>query len=84
MADFDTVLESIMVRIVETRTRSTMTVRNETTATFISQVLAERHNLAPQRAKQRTSPEGAVGAYSTGAKIAVKRMPMGYRTSIVT
>lgn len=57
--------------------------RNETTAAFISQLLAERNRMAPQRARRRASPEGAVGAYAAGARVAVKRMPMGYRTSIV-
>ena len=27
--------------------------------------------------------EGAIGAYSSGAKVAVKRMPVGYRTSLI-
>lgn len=57
--------------------------RNETMAAFVSQLLAERANLAPQRSRRRSSAEGAVGAYADGARIAVKRMPMGYRTSIV-
>lgn len=57
--------------------------RSETTAAFVSQLLAERNRMAPQRARRRNSPEGAVGAYAAGARVAVKRMPMGYRTSIV-
>jgi len=57
--------------------------RSETTAAFISQLLAERNRMAPQRARRRNSAEGAVGAYAAGARVAVKRMPMGYRTSIV-
>ncbi|MBE0579323.1 hypothetical protein [Devosia sp.] len=57
--------------------------RNQTTAAFVSQLLAERANLAPQRARRRGTSEGAIGAYADGAKVAVKRMPAGYRTSIV-
>lgn len=57
--------------------------RSETTAAFISQLLAARANLAPQRARRRGNAEGAIGAYADGAKVAVKRMPAGYRTSIV-
>jgi hypothetical protein len=57
--------------------------RTETTAAFISQLLAERHNLAPQRSRRRGSAEGAIGAYADGAKVAIKRMPIGYRTTIV-
>ena len=57
--------------------------RSEIAAPFVSQLLAERYNLPPQRARRRNTAEGAVGAYASGAQIAVKRMPMGYRTSIV-
>jgi len=57
--------------------------RSETTAAFVSQLLAERGNLAPQRSRRRGSAEGAIGAYADGAKVMVKRMPLGYRTSIV-
>jgi hypothetical protein len=58
-------------------------LRSEVAAPFVSQLLAERGNLPPQRARRRNTVEGAVGAYANGAKIAVKRMPVGYRTSIV-
>jgi hypothetical protein len=57
--------------------------RSDNAAAFVSQLLAERANLPPQRARRRNTAEGAVGAYASGAKIALKRMPMGYRTSIV-
>jgi hypothetical protein len=46
-------------------------------------LLAERDRLPPQRSRRRGSAEGAIGAYAEGSKVAVKRMPMGYRTSIV-
>ena len=57
--------------------------RTEITATFVSQLLAERANLAPQRARRRGNAEGAIGAYAEGARVAVKRMPVGYRTTIL-
>ncbi|KQX35761.1 hypothetical protein ASD04_13385 [Devosia sp. Root436] len=57
--------------------------RNQTTAAFVSQLLAERNNLAPQRARRRGNAEGAIGAYADGARAGIKRMPMGFRTSIV-
>ncbi len=57
--------------------------RSETTAAFVSQLLAARANLVPQRARRRGNADGAIGAYADGASVAVKRMPMGYRTSIV-
>lgn len=52
-------------------------------ASFVSQLIAERDHLPPQRARRRASTEGAIGAYASGARIAVKRMPTGYRTTIV-
>lgn len=58
-------------------------IRGGTDAAFASQLLAAREHLAPQCARRRTTPEGAVGAYARGARVAVKRMPLGYRTSIV-
>jgi hypothetical protein len=57
--------------------------RTETTATFVSQLLAERYRLPPQRLRRRATPEGAVGAYAEGAKVAARRMPLGFRTTIV-
>ncbi|SEQ28690.1 hypothetical protein SAMN05428969_2561 [Devosia sp. YR412] len=57
--------------------------RNPTAAAFVSQLLAERGNLPPQRARRRGNAEGAIGAYADGAKVTVKRMPLGYRTTIV-
>lgn len=57
--------------------------RTETSAEFVSQLLAERYRLAPQRMRRRSTPEGAVDAYAEGAKAADKRMPMGYRKTIL-
>lgn len=57
--------------------------RSETAAAFVSQLIAAHANLAPQRTRRRGSAEGAIGAYADGARVAVKRMPMGYRTTIV-
>ncbi|MCS6761311.1 MAG: hypothetical protein MO846_04455 [Candidatus Devosia symbiotica] len=36
-----------------------------------------------QRLRRRGSAQGVIGAYASGAKIAVKRMPVGYRQSVV-
>ncbi len=56
--------------------------RTENTAAFVSQLLAARDNMMPQRLKRRGSVGDAVNAYRTGAKIAVVRMPAGYRTTL--
>jgi hypothetical protein len=82
MPDSDTKPTGLPMRVEPASPRPSL-VRNETRAAFVSQLLAEREGLAPQRSRRRGSAEGAIGAYSDGSKVAVKRMPMGYRTSIV-
>jgi len=51
---------------------------------FLSQLIAERQHLPPQRERRRAPVGEAVNAYDRGARIAVRRMPAGYRTTIVT
>lgn len=82
MANSDTKTGGLPVRVGAARPRPSLH-RTETAAAFVSQLLAERDHLPPQRSRRRDTPEGAIGAYADGAKVAVKRMPMGYRTSIV-
>lgn len=82
MADFETETAGLPMLIEASRPRPSLK-RTPTMASFVSQLLAERANLAPQRARRRSSAEGAIGAYADGARIAVKRMPAGYRTTIV-
>lgn len=82
MVDCDTKAGGLPVLVGAARPRPSLQ-RNQTAAGFVSQLLAERDNLPPQRSRRRGSAEGAIGAYADGAKVAVKRMPMGYRTSIV-
>jgi hypothetical protein len=82
MSDFETKRAGLPVALEPSRPRPSL-LRNQTTAVFVSQLLAGRHNLPPQRARRRSSTEGAIGAYADGAKVAIKRMPMGYRTTIV-
>lgn len=54
-------------------------MRGAPSADFISQLIAERDHL-PVRAE---SSVAAVDAYATAGKIAVRRMPAGYRKSVV-
>ena len=82
MSDSETQSSGLPVAIEPSRERPSLK-RSGTAAAFISQLLAERNNMAPQRARRRSTAEGAIGAYTSGAKVAVKRMPLGYRTSIV-
>jgi hypothetical protein len=53
-------------------------------ADFLSQLIAERQHLPPQRERRRAPVGEAVNAYADGGRIAVRRMPAGYRTTIVT
>ena len=82
MADFETEKPGLPMLIEAARPRPSLK-RTSTMASFVSQLLAERSNLAPQRARRRNSAEGAIGAYADGARVAIKRMPLGYRTTIV-
>lgn len=82
MAGSETKQAGLPVLVGPSRPRPSL-LRNPTAAAFVSQLLAERHNLAPQRNRRRGTSEGAIGAYADGAKVAIKRMPLGYRTSIV-
>ena len=82
MASSDTKQAGLPMLIGAPRPRPSLH-RSETTAAFVSQLLAARANLAPQRERRRGTSEGAIGAYADGARVAVKRMPAGYRTSIV-
>lgn len=50
-------------------------------STFLSQLLAERHHLPPQSEHDRAPVQGALSAYSEGRQRAIRRMPIGYRTS---
>lgn len=82
MADFETQMPGLPMVLEAARPRPSLK-RSATGAAFVSQLLAARANLAPQRARRRGTAEGAIGAYAEGAKVAVKRMPVGYRTTIV-
>lgn len=53
-------------------------------ADFISQLIAERQHLPPQRARRRAPVNEALAAYDNGARIADRRIPPGYRKTIVT
>ncbi|WEK04469.1 MAG: hypothetical protein P0Y65_20210 [Candidatus Devosia phytovorans] len=82
MADSETHFSGLPVPLEARQPRPSL-LRNQTRADFVSQLLAGREKLPPQRERRRGSSEGAIGAYSAGAKVAIKRMPLGYRTTIV-
>jgi hypothetical protein len=49
---------------------------------FLSQLIAERHHLAAQRAKRQAPIAEVLRTYDAGGKIAVRRLPPGSRTDI--
>ena len=52
-------------------------------ADFISQLIAERDGLMPQPDCRQASIGTAVHAYEAGARISVRRLPAGYRKTVV-
>ena len=82
MADNETPASRLPVALQAARPRPSL-ARSQTGAAFISQLLAARANLPPQRLRRRGTAEGAIGAYASGANVAVKRMPVGYRKTVV-
>lgn len=63
--------------------RARLADRGRPAAAFLSQLIAARHHLEPQRARRRAPVTAAVDAYRIGASVAVRRLPAGYRRTIV-
>jgi hypothetical protein len=51
-------------------------------AAFLSQLIAERHHLATQRVKRQAPVAEVLRTYDAGGRIAVRRMPPGYRVRL--
>jgi hypothetical protein len=49
---------------------------------FLSQLIAERHHLAPQRIKRQATPLEVFRTYDAGGKLKVLRIPPGYRLDV--
>ncbi len=52
-------------------------------AAFISQLIAERQHLPPQRERRRAPMAEAVICYGHAAEQSVRRLPPGYRKTVV-
>lgn len=52
-------------------------------AAFISQLIAERLHLPPQRERRRETAATAIGSYAHTAEGAVRRLPPGFRKSLL-
>lgn len=57
--------------------------RPTTGAAFLSQLIAERQHLEVQRLRRRAGIAQAVDAYAMGLTMGVRRMPKGYRKTVV-
>jgi hypothetical protein len=51
-------------------------------AAFLSQLIAERHHMATQRARRRAPLAEVLRTYDAAGRIAVRRLPPGYRLSL--
>lgn len=67
--------------VIEPRAERPSLARYTLPASFVSHLIAEREHLSVQKRTYRTSSGNATRAYSAGARIAVKRMPSGFRHS---
>lgn len=82
MAESDTYRSQLPVLVGPPAARPRL-ASHAPTAAFISQLIAARDRLPPQRERRRASVDRAVGAYAQGAVIAVRRMPEGYRKTVL-
>lgn len=56
--------------------------RAGTPVAFLSQLIAERHHLATQRARRRAPVADVLRSYDAGGRISDRRLPPGYRMSV--
>lgn len=85
MAQFNDTLDETDTRadIILPRNRRVTDARVVPAAPFVSHVLAGHLRVAPERNRKPGAVDGAVGAYASGAQVAVVRLPKGYRTTVV-
>jgi hypothetical protein len=80
MRPFDTIRGTLPVATGARMSPSSY--RGAPKAAFLSQLIAERHHLATQRARRQAPVIVALRTYDAGGKIADRRMPAGYRMSV--
>jgi len=84
MADADTPTESkpgLPMVLEPARPRPSL-ARSPNKAAFVSQLIAARQNSAEVKAPMPVN-SSALGAYSEGAKATARRMPQGYRKTMI-
>jgi hypothetical protein len=82
LAQSDTVSPGLPVAQAPAGTRPSLAF-SAPTAAFVSQLIAARAHMPTQRARRIGTPEGAVGAYGQTARLTQRRMPQGYRKTVV-
>ena len=68
---------------IAARTPQPSLVHSSPEPTFISQLIAEHQRLPPQRARYQVPLAQAVDAYASAARITIRRLPAGYRKTLV-
>ena len=68
--------------VLTERRASLFGYRGAPKAAFISQLIAEHHHMATQRMKRQAPVVEALRTYDAGGRMAVRRMPPGYRTKL--
>lgn len=84
MSQVDTVSRNLPVPI-DVGARQTFFGRSDRGAPkteFLSQLIAERDRMAPQRVHRRASPMEVLRVYDAGGKLRVLRLPPGYRLNV--
>jgi hypothetical protein len=84
MSQVDTVSRNLPVPI-DIGARRSYFARDERGAPkmeFLSQLIADLDQIAPQRIRSRATPMEVLRHYDSGGKLALVRMPPGYRLDI--
>lgn len=82
MPDFDTDRPGLPVPLSIAAERPSL-ARSAPSAAFVSQLIAARDRLPPQRERRMASLDRAVGAYAQSATMTQRRMPQGFRKTVV-
>ncbi|MBF0679084.1 MAG: hypothetical protein IR164_09120 [Devosia sp.] len=82
MPDYETDRPGMPVPLTITLERPSL-ARSAPSAAFVSQLLAERDRLPPQRERRTASLDRALGAYAQGGRITQRRMPQGFRKMVM-
>jgi hypothetical protein len=84
MSQVDTVSRNLPVPI-DIGTRRTFFGRDDRgmpKTEFLSQLIAEHHQLTPQRIRRQATPMEVLRTYDAGGKLRVLRLPPGYRLDL--